>query len=138
MIHEDKCIVIDLDGTLCEVKKPGESYTDVKPKADVVAKLREYRSLGFTVIVCTARNMRTYQGNVGKINANTIKTIIEWLDAHDIPYDELHVGKPWQGKGGFYVDDKAIRPDEFVNMSYEQILKLVGNEGGGGQESARG
>ncbi len=51
-----------------------------------------------------------------------------WLDRHDIPYDEIHVGKPWGGKGGFYVDDKAIRPSEFTKLSYEQILELVGGE----------
>ena len=29
---------------------------------------------------------------------------------------------------GFYVDDKAIRPDEFVNLSYEEIIKLTTKE----------
>jgi capsule biosynthesis phosphatase len=48
-----------------------------------------------------------------------------WLDRHQVPYDELHVGKPWGGKGGFYVDDKAIRPDEFTRLSYEEILAIV-------------
>jgi capsule biosynthesis phosphatase len=38
------------------------------------------------------------------------------------------MGKPWGGRGGFYVDDKAIRPDEFLRLSYEEILALVGED----------
>lgn len=128
MIHRDKTIVMDLDGTLCEKKREGESYADVEPRRDVMEQLRRYKGQGFYVVIATARNMRTFDGNVGKINANTLPVIIEWLKKHDVPYDELHVGKPWQGSGGFYVDDKAIRPDEFVKMTYEEIVRVVGSE----------
>ena len=38
------------------------------------------------------------------------------------------MGKPWPGRGGFYVDDRSIRPSEFMALSYEQILELVGGE----------
>nr|MBP7234731.1 capsular biosynthesis protein [Moraxella sp.] len=73
----------------------------------------------------TSRNMRTYQGNIGAINKNTLPIIIDWLGRHDIPYDELYVGKPWCGFEGFYVDDKAIRPDELVKLSYAEICQLL-------------
>ena len=43
----------------------------------------------------------------------------------------MHLGKPWPGRGGFYVDDKSIRPDEFLKLSYEEILALIGEEPGG-------
>ena len=128
MIHRERVIVMDLDGTLCEKKREGESYTDVEPRRDVVEQLRRYRAQGFYVVIATARNMRTFDGNVGKINANTLPVIVEWLKKHDVPYDEIHVGKPWQGRGGFYVDDKAVRPDEFVKMTYAEIVRVVGTE----------
>ena len=35
------------------------------------------------------------------------------------------MGKPWCGFEGFYVDDKAIRPNELVDLSYEEIQKLI-------------
>jgi capsule biosynthesis phosphatase len=63
---------------------------------------------------------------VGKINAVTLPLIIKWLDKHNIPYDEVHVGKPWCGQDGFYVDDRAVRPDEFVGKSYTEIRVLLG------------
>lgn len=128
MIRRERCIVIDIDGTLCALKQDDESYDDLLPIADVLDTLREYRRQGFYVILVTSRNMNTYNGNVGLITANTAKSLMAWLALHDVPYDELHVGKPWPGKGGFYVDDKAIRPDEFTRLSYAEIIDLIGKD----------
>jgi capsule biosynthesis phosphatase len=72
--------------------------------------------------------MRTYNGNVGLINVNTLPIILEWLEKHDVPYDEIIVGKPWCGHEGFYVDDKAIRPSEFNTLSYDEIQTLLAKE----------
>lgn len=127
MIKGENVVVLDLDGTLCPVKRPDQRYEDLEPIPGVLGKLREYRQRGFYVIIWTARNMRTYEGNQGQINAHTAKIVLDWLDRHQVPYDEIHFGKPWSGKNGFYVDDKAIRPDEFVRMSHEDILRLISN-----------
>ncbi len=127
MICQNNVIVIDLDGTLCRPKEEDQEYLDVEPREEVVQKLREYRGQGFYVIVMSSRNMRTFEGNVGKINAVTLKTILQWLDKHQVPYDEVYVGKPWCGTNGFYVDDRAIRPDEFARLSKEEIDKLIGD-----------
>lgn len=120
-----KRLVIDLDDTLT-IADAAKSYRDVAPRTDVVARLREYKANGFEVIIHTARNMRTHAGNVGKITVHTLPVITEWLTAHDIPFDEIWLGKPWCGREGFYVDDKAIRPDEFAKLSYSEICDLVG------------
>lgn len=121
-----KKLILDLDDTLCFTESG--NYSNATPNTDLIDKVREYRLSGFQVIIATARNMRTYEGNVGKINANTLPVIIDWLNKHDVPYDEVIVGKPWCGTEGFYVDDKAVRPNEFVNFTYEEIKKLVGIE----------
>ena len=125
-----KCLVIDLDGTLT-IDGDGESYALKQPNRAVIEKLREYQADGFQIIIATARSMRTYAGSIGKINANTLPVIIEWLRLHDVPYDEIHVGKPWSGEGGFYVDDKAIRPSEFCALSYQEITALLHREAEG-------
>jgi capsule biosynthesis phosphatase len=127
MIEKRRCIVIDLDGTLCAIKDAGKSYADVAPRHDVVETLRQYKSDGFYVIVMTSRNMNTFDGNIGRINAVTARIATDWLDRHEVPYDEIHFGKPWAGHGGFYVDDRAVRPDEFVSRSYDQIRGLIGD-----------
>ena len=124
-------LVIDLDGTLT-IHDPGVPYADMRPDPGVVAQVREYRQQGFEIVIATSRNMRTYSNSVGKINANTLPTIIEWLCKHDIPYDEIHVGKPWCGTDGFYVDDRAIRPEEFRTLGYDQIRRLLHMDGAPG------
>lgn len=125
MIESEKVIVMDIDGTLCEIKSKEQSYLDVIPKFNILEKLNKMKQEGFYIILYTSRQMRTYDGNIGKINANTGKILFQWLEKYDIPFDEIYFGKPWCGKKGFYVDDKAIRPSEFVKLSYDEIIKLL-------------
>lgn len=120
-----KRLIIDLDGTITH-DEAGVGYVAQRPRDDVVRKLREYREQGFSIVIATARSMRTHNGNVGLINVHTLPLIIEWLDRHNVPYDEIVVGKPWCGHQGFYVDDKALRPDEFARMNYSEISALLG------------
>ncbi|MFE8108261.1 HAD family hydrolase [Sphingomonas melonis] len=119
-----KRLILDLDETICS--NVGGSYAESVPHDGMLERIQAYKAMGFAIVINTSRNMRTYEGNIGKINANTLPIIIEWLDRHGIPYDEIHVGKPWCGHEGFYVDDKAIRPDEFLALSYDEIKRLVG------------
>lgn len=128
MIAKDKCLVMDIDGTLCPVKDVTQSYENLIPYENVVLKLKEYKEEGFYIILYTSRNMKTYEGNLGKIMANTAKILFTWLSEHNIPYDEIHFGKPWAGSNGFYVDDRAIRPSEFLKLSYKEIKKLLSDE----------
>ena len=121
-----KKIVIDLDGTL--TIDSDCSYEDKPSNIKVIEACHEFKRLGFEIIIFTSRNMRTYEGNTGKININTLPGIIKWLDEKNVPYDEIHIGKPWCGFDGFYVDDKAIRPSEFANMDYEEIKEILYNE----------
>lgn len=86
-----KKLIVDLDGTLTQANT--SDYRNVLPRLDVIEQLREYHQLGFEIVISTARNMRTYEGNVGKINIHTLPIITEWLDKHQVPYDEILVGK---------------------------------------------
>ena len=121
-----KRIIVDLDGTITVHARAG--YANAVPNEDLILKLREYKAQGFEIVVHTSRNMNTHGGNVGKINAHTLPVALEWLRRHDVPFDEVHVGKPWCGHEGFYVDDRAIRPSEFVRMSAEEIAALIAME----------
>ena len=123
MNNLQKKIIIDLDDTLCTTLNG--DYLNSKPKQDVINKLIEYKKAGFEIVIYTSRNMRTYKGNIGLINANTLPIILGWLKKNKVPYDEIIVGKPWPSFGGFYVDDKAIRPNEFTELTYDQIKNLI-------------
>ncbi|HBK1136692.1 TPA: capsular biosynthesis protein, partial [Escherichia coli] len=104
----------------------GGNYRNAKPNVELILKMKEYKKNGFEIIISTSRNMRTYNGNVGLITANTLPIIIEWLNENDVPFDEIYVGKPWCGYEGFYVDDRAIRPDEFIKLSINEIKSTLG------------
>jgi len=121
-----KRLIMDLDDTL--TRNYQGSYQDVSPNEAVIAKLKEYKAKGFEIVINTSRNMRTYSGNVGLINANTLPIILDWLEKHDVPYDEIYTGKPWCGNEGFYVDDKSIRPSEFASLSYDEVVELLSRE----------
>ena len=118
-----KRIVCDLDGTLT-IDEPETSYESKLPNIPLVKKLRDFSEIGYQITIFTARNMRTYGGDLDMITSNTLPTIEKWLDQYNVPYDELIIGKPWC-EDGFYIDDKAIRPDEFIHLSEAEILKLV-------------
>ncbi|TKD50320.1 HAD-IIIC family phosphatase [Sphingomonas baiyangensis] len=119
-------IVIDLDDTITQDRSSAE-YREKLPNLDVVEKLREYRAQGFEIVIHSARNMRSFAGAIGRINVHTLPIVLEWLARHDVPFDEVIMGKPWCGEGGFYVDDKTVRPDEFARLSLDEIYALVGS-----------
>jgi capsule biosynthesis phosphatase len=98
-------IAVDLDGTICETKKEGQTYESVKPLPLAAITLRNLKLEGYYIVIYTARNMLTYNNNVGKIIAVQVPIITKWLQEHDIPYDELVVGKP---NVDYFIDDKGI------------------------------
>lgn len=123
-VFEKLSFIIDIDGTLCPIKKSGEEYKDLIPYENIAEKIRYYHSNGAKIVLFTSRNMNSFNGQIGVINKITARTLLEWLDKWDIPYDEIIYGKPWPGHCGFYVDDRTIRPDEFLNCSVEEMNEI--------------
>jgi len=119
-------LVIDLDDTLSYTING--DYENSKPIWPVIERLKEYKQKGFQIVIYSSRQMRTYNGQIGLINIHTLPNIIDWLKKNDVPFDEIIVGKPWCGFDGWYIDDKAIRPSEFLDMSQEEIENLLAKE----------
>ena len=42
-------LVVDLDGTLCPIKRADEKYEELKPYDNVVEKLKEYKKEGVRI-----------------------------------------------------------------------------------------
>jgi hypothetical protein len=123
MNYSEYSFVFDIDGTICPIKKKEEKYEDLIPYASVVEKIRFYHEGGAKIVLFTSRNMNSYGGNLGLINKNTARILTEWLDKWNIPYDEIFYGKPWPGHKGFYVDDRSVRPDEFLAYTPEELAE---------------
>ena len=126
-MFEGLTLVMDIDGTICPIKRKEQEYIDIIPYKDVVEKMRSYKAGGARIVLYTSRNMNTYKGNLGLINANTAKVLMKWLEKWDIPYDEILYGKPWPGHRGFYVHDRCVRPDEFLKYSEEELNEICRN-----------
>lgn len=129
-MYKDYTFIFDVDGTICPIKKPDEKYIDLVPYNNILERIRFYKDNGAKIILFSSRNMNTYHGNIGLINKNTAKVLLEWLEKWNVPYDEIIYGKPWPGHKGFYVDDRTIRPDEFLSKSVEEYEELCRNSRG--------
>ena len=104
----DMRIVFDLDGVICELKKPSESYGEVKPKLDVIKLVNELHSNGDHIIIHTGRHMRTCNGNVDEVIKKVGKITKDWLKKNNVKYDELIFGKP---HADMYIDDLGLSFD---------------------------
>jgi capsule biosynthesis phosphatase len=126
MVRKGKVLVCDVDGTIAYTKRDSQQdYSELKPIQTVLDKLKILKSEGWHIIISTSRNMRTYDGDIDAITENMLPILIKWLDKHKVPYDEIHIGRPWCGYEGFYVDDKTVRPREFVDLSNSEIRELL-------------
>jgi len=125
MIKENKVVVVDVDGTLTMGKEGAVKYGSELVCKSMKSRLIALKSEGYWIILYTSRNMRTHNGNIGAIMKHTAPILVNWLAENDIPYDELHFGKPWCGHDGFYIDDRAVRPREFIENTLDQLHALI-------------
>ncbi len=123
-MFKDYSFVFDIDGTLCPIKMKDEKYEDLVPFPEMIEKLKYYKENGAKIILYTSRNMNSYNGNIGLINKYTASVLSTWLEKWKIPYDEIVYGKVWPGHKGFYIDDRTIRPDEFLKYTPSELEQL--------------
>lgn len=123
-MYKDCTFVFDIDGTICPIKKKEEKYEDLVPYPEMLEKIKSCKADGAKIVLFTSRNMNSYNGNIGMINKHTAKTLLDWLEKWQIPYDEIIYGKPWPGHKGFYVDDRTVRPDEFLTKTVDELDEI--------------
>src|SRR5438045_3816439 len=99
-------ICIDVDGVICELRKPEQTYGDLAPLPGAVEKMTALKQAGHYLILCTARHMATCNSNIGLVVARQGKTLLDWLAENNIPYDEIWFGKP---HADVYLDDNGLR-----------------------------
>ena len=128
-------ICFDLDNTLVSFPKIENDYTSVEPITKNIEYLRYLKKFGHTIIIYTARRMKTHHGNVGKILYDIGKITFDTLEKFDIPFDEIYFGKPQadvyiddlglncfddlEKSLGFYIDN--IKPRDFNELYYNTL-----------------
>ena len=95
----------DLDNTLVTYPRIKDDYTTCDPIEANIKILKQLKEMGHTIIIHTARRMRTHSGNIGAVIADIGSLTIATLEKFEIPYDELIFGKPY---ANFYIDDLGI------------------------------
>ena len=109
-----KRFCFDLDNTLVTYPKIEGDYRSVEPIPDTINYLKKLKEKGHTIIIYTARRMRTHGGNVGKVIADIGSITLETLEKYKIPYDEIYFGKPY---ADFYIDDLMVNPKTDLNKT---------------------
>jgi capsule biosynthesis phosphatase len=109
-------ICFDLDNTLVTYPKIKGNYSSVEPIDNNIKMVRSLKNMGHTIIIHTARNMKTQNGNVAKVIQNIGRVTFDTLEKFDIPYDEIYFGKPY---ADFYIDDLAV-------SGYKNLEKQLG------------
>lgn len=108
-----RTLVVDLDGTLT-VDRKGVPYPDKDLDGDVARAVAAARESGWGVQIMTARGMRTYNHDRALVEQHVRPSVAAWLALREVAHDQLHVGKPWCGPGGFYLDDRNLHLEEAV------------------------
>ena len=104
-----KRIIVDIDDTLCSVIN--RDFLNAIPYQDVIDKVNEYYDKGYEVVISTARGQNSCN-TPEEMQEKYFKVTKEWLDKAGVKYHKLEIG--YKQNADMYVDDKAIRPDEFV------------------------
>lgn len=112
-----KTIVFDVDDTILVTKN--RDYENSQPRMEVIRGLRALKEAGWKVVLHTARGQGRSGGNIEEVREEVTREIADFCEKFDVPYDELILGKVWASA---YVDDKALRPEEFA-ARYTKFLE---------------
>lgn len=100
-------ICFDLDNTLVTYPSIPNDYTTVKPIEKTITLLRNLYEEENTIIIYTARRMKTYKHNLGEVIKDIGLITFNTLEQFNIPYHEIIFGKPY---ADIYIDDRSINP----------------------------
>jgi capsule biosynthesis phosphatase len=109
-------ICFDLDNTIVTYPCIPGDYTTVKPIYTIINLIKKLKNDGHTIIIHTARRMKTHNHNQGAVLADIGEITFKTLREFEIPFDEIIFGKPI---ADIYIDDRSINP-------YKNEMKLLG------------
>jgi len=116
-----RTLVFDIDDTICT--HTNRDYVNAKPHWDVIGKINSLYKKGYNITLYTARGQNSCNGDLKLILERNEDILINWLEKHEVKYNELIFGKPL---GNWYIDDKAMTVETFLEAPFEE---LIGNSG---------
>jgi capsule biosynthesis phosphatase len=110
-------ICFDIDNTLLTYSNAIGSHEGIEPISEMVDLVKKLHNEGHTIVLHTARGMKTCKSNIGQAGKRGMLNVLQTLEEFEIPYDEIYFGKPW---ADLYVDDKAW--NQYTNASFSQFF----------------
>jgi capsule biosynthesis phosphatase len=115
MGHE-KRIVFDIDGTVSFCLD--RDFANAKPNTPLIQKLNKFYDDGWYIILCTSRGNISCDGDLVKRIEKYHDLITDWMAKNGVKYHELSFQKQY---ADYYVDDKALTPEQFISLEIETI-----------------
>lgn len=122
-MERKKTLVVDVDDTISRTEN--RDYANSIPYTSMIRKLNNLYDNGWDVIYFTARGQLSANKDLEVINNTRLPVLVKWMEDNGVKYTEVLFGKPF---GDYYIDDKAIRPDEFLGMSFDNFEGRSGAE----------
>jgi len=110
-------ICFDIDNTILTYSEEIGNTDGIEPIPNMVNIIKKLHTDGHTIVLHTARGMKSSGSNLGKAAKKSLLNVLQTLESYEIPYDEIYFGKPW---ADLYVDDKAWNP--YTNPSFSEFL----------------
>lgn len=110
----NQTFVIDIDDTICKnLECMGiTKYKCAIPIQPMIDRINELYDNN-TIIFHTSRGMRTFNGDINKIEEHHRPILEHWLEKHNVKYHKLIFGKPW-GPNVHYIDDRSMTITKFL------------------------
>lgn len=114
---ETKTLVVDIDDTIST--HINRNYTMSIPNKPIIDRLNLLYDSGWKIIYFTARGQYSCDGDLKLIELLRRQELTNWMTLHNVKHHELRFGKPL---AIYYIDDKALRPDEFMSMPIDTFM----------------
>jgi len=111
MLH--RRLVVDIDDTISVTTS--RDWENAKPNIPLINKLNNLKLNGWTVDYYTARGSISCKTRT-EAKEKYESIILKWFKENGVLFDTLSFEKPL---AAYYIDDKAIRPDEFLELELE-------------------
>ena len=111
-----KRLIVDIDDTISFTTD--RDWKNAKPNIPLINKLNDLYDNGVEIIYQTARGCISFNGDRKAAEEYYRPIIEEWFKKHGVKYTELSFQKRL---ADFYIDDKAIKPDEFLKLNVEKL-----------------
>jgi len=112
----DKRVIVDFDDTIAITTT--RDWETAEPIWPTINKINNLHDKGWEIWIVTARGQLSCNGDFQKADKKYRKVIEDWLKKHSVKYHILSFEKRL---ASYYIDDKALRPEEFVDLEIREI-----------------